>query len=64
MTDTSTGEQSQSSTLQPQVVTGSAGDVFASGEQAVRRVICNNPGMALAVSAAIGVLLACLIKRR
>ena len=34
------------------------------GEVALKRAICNHPGMALAISAGIGVLIACLIKRR
>jgi ElaB/YqjD/DUF883 family membrane-anchored ribosome-binding protein len=38
--------------------------ILASSERKLRRAVCNNPGMALAISAAIGVILACLIKRR
>jgi ElaB/YqjD/DUF883 family membrane-anchored ribosome-binding protein len=37
---------------------------LATSEQALRKGICSNPGMALAISAAIGVVIACLIKRR
>lgn len=38
--------------------------VVASGEQTLRRKISENPGLALAIAATVGVLVACLIKRR
>jgi ElaB/YqjD/DUF883 family membrane-anchored ribosome-binding protein len=44
--------------------TNSAQHALASGEKVVRKAIMNNPGVALAISAATGVLIACLIKRR
>lgn len=37
---------------------------IAISERAIRKAICRNPGMALGVSAALGVFVACLIKRR
>jgi hypothetical protein len=45
-------------------VDGRSGKVLAFGEQALRRAISDHPGTALIVSAALGVILACLIKRR
>jgi ElaB/YqjD/DUF883 family membrane-anchored ribosome-binding protein len=39
-------------------------DAVASARDGVRRSIIKNPGMSLAISAAIGVILACLIKRK
>ncbi len=41
-----------------------ASHVFASGTEALKRIITKNPGRALLISASIGVLLACLSKRR
>jgi hypothetical protein len=38
--------------------------LVANGEEVLERAIIKNPGMALAVSGMIGVILACLIKRR
>lgn len=42
----------------------SVNDILKSGERIVERAVCANPVVALAISAAIGVLLGCLIKRR
>jgi hypothetical protein len=41
-----------------------AEDLVASGEKVLENTIVHNPGLALAISAALGVVFACLIKRR
>ena len=48
----------------PSQEAGQFASAVSTGEQALRKKIRDNPGVALAISAAVGVLIACLIKRR
>jgi ElaB/YqjD/DUF883 family membrane-anchored ribosome-binding protein len=63
MTNSTTGQDPQTGNAAHEYAR-SAQNALASGEEIVRQAIVSNPGMALAISAAIGVFLACLIKRR
>lgn len=62
MINSSLGEKDIETVRRPNAI--GTNHFLAISERALRNAICKNPAMALAVSAAIGVVVACLIKRR